>query len=155
MAEKKRKELVVSAIKNGTVIDHIPSNVLFNVVQILGLENLPNQMTLGVNLQSQILGSKGIIKIADKFFEPHEINRITLIAPHAKLNIIRDYQVVEKIPLQVPDQIQGIVKCMNPKCITNHESMETSFDVLSAEPVTLRCHYCEKITDQEHMEYLP
>lgn len=148
-----KKELVVSAIENGTVIDHIPSNVLFKVVQILNLAYLPNQMTLGCNLESQRLGSKGIIKIANKFFEPEEINRITLVAPHAKLNVIRDYQVVEKIDLKMPPTISGIVKCVNPKCITNHEAITTQFEVVSTEPTSLRCRYCGKITDQEHMEY--
>lgn len=150
-----RNQLVVSAIENGTVIDHIPSNVLFKVVSILGLANHNNQMTFGVNLESQRLGSKGIIKIADKCFEPHEINRITLVAPHARLNIIRDFQVVEKINLQLPETIEGIVKCVNPKCITNHEQVVPRFDVLAQDPPSLRCIYCDKITDQKHMEYLP
>lgn len=149
-----RKELVVSAIENGTVIDHIPTDVLFKVVKILNLSRLENQMTLGVNLESARMGRKGIIKIANKFFEPSEINRIALVAPHAKLNIIRGYQVVEKRPVTLPDHITGIVKCVNPKCITNHEPVITQFDVITKDPVSLRCHYCEKITDQEHMEYI-
>ena len=148
-----KKELVVSAIENGTVIDHIPSGMLFKVVQILNLASLPNQMTLGCNLDSQRLGSKGIIKIANKFFEPHEINLVTLVAPHAKINVIRDYQVVKKIDLSMPETISGLVKCVNPKCITNHEAVTTRFDVVGTEPTSLRCHYCGKITDQDHMEY--
>ena len=148
------KELVVSAIKDGTVIDHIPAEVLFKVVQILGLEGLENQMTFGVNLESQVLGRKGIIKIAGKFFAPAEINRIALVAPRARLNIIRNYQVQEKMEVQVPESITGIVRCVNPKCITNHEAITTQFDVVGSDPVSLRCHYCEKITDQSHMEYL-
>lgn len=148
------KELVVSAIKDGTVIDHIPAEVLFKVVQILGLEGLENQMTFGVNLESQVLGRKGIIKIAGKFFAPAEINRIALVAPRARLNIIRNYQVQEKMEVQVPESITGIVRCVNPKCITNHEAITTQFEVVGSDPVSLRCHYCEKITDQSHMEYL-
>ncbi len=148
------KELVVSAIKDGTVIDHIPAEVLFKVVQILGLEGLENQMTFGVNLESQLLGRKGIIKIAGKFFAPAEINRIALVAPRARLNIIRNYQVQEKMEVQVPESITGIVRCVNPKCITNHEAITTQFEVVGSDPVSLRCHYCEKITDQSHMEYL-
>lgn len=148
------KKLVVSAIKDGTVIDHIPAEVLFKVVQILGLEGLENQMTFGVNLESQLLGRKGIIKIAGKFFAPAEINRIALVAPRARLNIIRNYQVQEKMEVQVPESITGIVRCVNPKCITNHEAITTQFEVVGSDPVSLRCHYCEKITDQSHMEYL-
>ena len=148
------KELVVSAIKDGTVIDHIPAEVLFKVVQILGLEGLENQMTFGVNLESQLLGRKGIIKIAGKFFAPAEINRIALVAPRARLNIIRNYQVQEKMEVQVPESITGIVRCVNPKCITNHEAITTQFEVVGSDPVSLRCHYCERITDQSHMEYI-
>ena len=148
------KELVVSAIENGTVIDHIPADALFKVVKILGLENEGRQMTFGVNLESRRMGRKGIIKVAERFFEPAEINRLALVAPHAKLNIIRNYEVTEKREVSLPDSIVGIVKCMNPKCITNHQAVMPKFEVVSRDPVSLRCHYCEKITDQEHMEYL-
>ncbi len=145
------KELVVSAIENGTVIDHIPAEAVLKVVSILGLSGLQNQMTIGLNLDSKQMGKKGIIKIADKFFEPEEINRIALAAPKAKLNIIRDYAVVEKRPVHLPEHIVGIVKCMNPKCITNHNDITPRFDVVGDDPVALRCHYCEKITDQQHV----
>lgn len=94
--QKKKLKLKVSAIKEGTVIDHIPAKNLFNVISILGLDVINNQITFGTNLESGKLGAKAIIKVSDKFFEDDEINKIALIAPHAKLNIIRDYLVVEK-----------------------------------------------------------
>jgi len=115
---KETKQLVVSAIQNGTVIDHVPARNLFKVIQILGLDHIENQITFGTNLESKKLGKKAIIKISDRFFEDDDINRIALVAPQAKLNIIRDYEVVEKKVVEVPDQITGIAKCMNPKCIT-------------------------------------
>jgi len=151
---KEKKQLNVSAIENGTVIDHIPAQNLFKVITILGLEKIDNLITFGTNMESQRLGKKAIIKIANKFFEKEEINRIALAAPHAKLNIIKDYSVVEKQLVEVPDSIVGIVKCVNPKCITNFESIKTKFTVIDKQTVSLKCHYCEKITDQEHMEYL-
>ena len=86
------------------------------------------------------------------FFEDDDINRIALVAPQAKLNIIRDYEVVEKSVVEVPDEIIGIAKCVNPKCITNFEKVITKFKVESKDTVSLKCHYCEKITDQEHMD---
>lgn len=92
----KNKELKVSAIKNGTVIDHIPANQLFRVISILGLNKISNQITFGTNLESRQLGHKAIIKVSEMFFEDNEINKIALVAPLAKLNIIRDYEVVEK-----------------------------------------------------------
>lgn len=145
---------MVSAIENGTVIDHIPADALFKVIRILGLSQLSNQMTFGVNLNSLRLGKKGIIKIADKFFKPEEINRIAMVAPHAKLNIIRNFEVVEKLEVRLPLEIVGIVRCVNPKCITNNNPVTPKFEVLSDNPVSLRCHYCERITDQSHMEYI-
>ncbi|MDR1763402.1 MAG: aspartate carbamoyltransferase regulatory subunit [Dysgonamonadaceae bacterium] len=141
--ENNKRELQIAALENGTVIDHIPSEQLFKVVSLLGVENLKTPVTIGYNLDSKKMGKKGILKIAGKFFEQDEINRISLIAPSVKLNIIRDYEVVEKKLVHLPDEISGIVKCNNPKCITNNEPMRTRFQVIDKENVTLRCEYCE------------
>ncbi len=137
-----KKELAVAALRAGTVIDHIPSAAVFRAVRILGLENTEHAVTIGCNLASKRLGSKGIIKVADTFFDDDTLNRIALIAPQAVVNIIRDYEVVEKRPVALPDTIRGIVTCTNPKCITNNEPMDTRFDVISRGPVVIRCHYC-------------
>lgn len=147
------KELKVSAIKNGTVIDRIPSKSLFKVISILGLENCHNQITFGMNLESKNLGNKAIIKVTDRYFENEDINRIALVAPSAKLNVIKNYAVVEKRIVEVPNEIEGIVKCMNPKCVTNHEKIATKFKVISKnDDVVLLCHYCEKITEEKNFE---
>lgn len=137
-----KKELAVAALRNGTVIDHIPSPMLFKAVKILGIEQLGTQLTIGNNLESNKLGTKGIIKVADIFFPEDTLNRIALIAPSAVVNIIRDYEVVEKHPVALPDTVIGIVKCDNPKCITNNEPMRSRFNVIARDPVTIRCHYC-------------
>lgn len=137
-----KKELAVAALQNGTVIDHIPSAALFKAVRILGIEELDTSVTIGNNLQSKKLGRKGIIKVADVFFPEATLNRIALIAPSAVVNIIRDYEVVEKFPVTLPDNIVGIVTCNNPKCITNNEPMPSRFTVVDRNDVTIRCHYC-------------
>ena len=129
-------------MKNGTVIDHIPSDVLFKVVSLLGIEKMNTHVTIGSNLKSSRMGTKGIIKVADVFFPEATLNRIALIAPSAVINIIRDYEVVEKFPVTLPDTIIGLVKCGNPKCITNNEPMRTRFSVVDREDVTIACHYC-------------
>lgn len=147
----KDKQLIVNAIKNGTVIDHIPARNLFKVISILTLDRIDTQITFGTNLESKRLGSKAIIKIADKYFLDDEINKIALVAPQAKLNIIRDYEVIEKRVVEVPDNISGITKCVNPKCITNNEQVTTKFAVISKSEVALKCHYCEKITHQDQI----
>ena len=148
---KKKLKLKVSAIKEGTVIDHIPAKNLFKVISILGLNKIENQITFGTNLESSKLGRKAIIKVSNKFFKDNEINKIALIAPHAKLNIIKDYEVVEKRIVETPDIIKGIVKCFNPKCITNNETITTCFKVVDKETIALKCHYCEKITNEEQI----
>ncbi|MCX7862600.1 MAG: aspartate carbamoyltransferase regulatory subunit [Bacteroidales bacterium] len=147
-----KKELVVSAIKDGTVIDHIPAKSLFKVISTLELNNIETPITIGFNLESKKLGKKGIIKISDKFPNDNDLNKIALFAPEAKINIIRNYEVVEKKVVQLPDTIEGIVKCMNPKCITNFEEVKTKFTVIDKKNVALKCRYCEKITSQENFE---
>ena len=148
------KQLVVSAIKNGTVIDHIPAKDLFKVINILGLDHIENYVTFGTNLESKKLCKKAIVKISEVYFPTEDINRIALVAPEAKLNIIRNYEVVEKKIVEVPDVIKGIAKCVNPMCITNQESVKTKFKVLDKKDISLKCHYCEKITAKENLEIL-
>ncbi len=139
---EKRKELQVAALCNGTAIDHIPSSEVFKVVSILNLDKLNNRITIGNNLQSKKMGTKGIIKIDDRFFEEDEINKIAVIAPNVVLNVIRNYEVVEKKKVELPSKIRGIVKCSNPKCITNNEPMSTLFEVTDPVNIELQCHYC-------------
>lgn len=139
-----KQALQVAALKDGTVIDHIPSDKLFMVVSMLELAKMDNNITIGFNLESKKFGKKGIIKIADKFFCDEEINRIAVIAPNVKLNEIRDYKVVQKKTVEVPDTLHHIVRCANPNCITNNEPMKTLFRVIDKENVVLKCHYCEK-----------
>ena len=132
-------------MENGTVIDHIPSEKLFTVVSLLGLEQMNNNITIGFNLKSKKLGTKGIIKIADKFFCDDEINRIAVVAPNVKLNIIRDYEVVEKREVKLPDELRGIA---------NNEPMPTLFHVVDKENCVIKCHYCEKEQTREDIEII-
>ena len=140
MSEKK-KELQVAALENGTAIDHIPPAELFKVAKMLGLEHTQNTITIGNNLQSKKMGTKGMIKISDKFFEEDVINRIALIAPKVVLHIIRDFVVVEKRPVELPDEVTGLVICNSPTCITNNEPMLTRFRVIDKEHGTIRCEF--------------
>jgi aspartate carbamoyltransferase regulatory subunit len=153
MATEMVKELVVSAIENGTVIDHIPSKNVFQVIKILNLENFDNQILFGTNLQSKKYGTKGIIKVRNKFFERDDINRIALVAPKASLIVIKDFKVVDKSTVEIPDNIDDIVKCINPNCVTNVENVGTKFTVISKEEVILQCHYCEKNTVKNNIAF--
>ena len=140
----------VAALENGTAIDHIPTAAVFKVVSLLQLQKLDNRITIGNNLKSKKMDNKGIIKVSDKFFREDELNRIALVAPNVNLNIIRDFEVAEKKKVVLPDEIVEIMKCNNPKCITNNEPMKTRFHVIDKEKVELQCHYCElKIKKEE------
>ncbi len=140
-----KKELAVAALRNGTVIDHIPPRAVFKIVDMLGLTTIPGALTIGNNLPSSHIGSKGIIKVADKEFVSEEINRIALVAPSAVINIIREYEVVHKQPVTLPAEIVGLVTCPNPKCITRNEPMASRFHTFRHDDgqSILRCHYCE------------
>ena len=147
-----KKEMLVAAIKNGTVIDHIPTEKTYQVVSLLQLEQLTTPVTIGYNYHSKKLGRKGIIKAEDKYFTDEEISRLSVVAPNIVLNIIEDYEVVEKKTVVTPDVLKGIVRCNNPKCITNNEPMDTLFHVVDKENGILKCHYCEKEQDINKVE---
>lgn len=147
-----KKERLVAAIENGTVIDHIPTQKTFQVAALLGLQQLKTPVTIGYNYPSKKVGCKGIIKVSDKFFTDDEISRLSVAAPKIVLNVIRDYEVVEKKTVETPNELRGIVKCNNPKCITNNEPMDTLFHVVDKENGILKCHYCEKEQDINKVE---
>ena len=140
----KKKEHLVAAIENGTVVDHIPASKTYQVANLLGLFDSENLVTIGNNYVSEKVGKKGIIKVSDKFFSDEEISRLSIVAPKVVLNIIRDYEVVEKKTVDTPDELHGIVKCNNPVCITNNEPMTTIFHVVDKERRICKCHYCDK-----------
>jgi aspartate carbamoyltransferase regulatory subunit len=147
-----KKERLVAAIKNGTVIDHIPADKTFQVVTLLELNTLTSPVTIGYNYPSTKVGRKGIIKVSDRFFSDAEISRLSVVAPNVVLNIIHDYEVVEKKTVETPDELRGIVKCNNPVCITNNEPMQTIFHVVDKSRGTLRCRYCDKEQNIEQVE---
>ena len=151
-----RKELKVSAIENGTVIDHIPADKVFQVMKILSLDKIDNPVLFGTNLGSKKFSKKGIIKVTDKFFESDEINKIAIVAPKATLIVIKDYEVVYKKQAELPKMIKQFVKCVNPNCITNHESFDSKFEVHMSDEgeVKLHCHYCEKFTAKDNITFI-
>ena len=139
-----KSQLVVAAIENGTVIDHIPAEKTYQVVNLLQLEKMETPVTIGYNLPSKKIGKKGIIKVANKYFTDEEINRLSVVAPNIGLSIIKDYEIIEKKTVKTPDTLKGIVKCNNPKCITNNEPMQTLFHTVDKVLGIVRCHYCDK-----------
>ena len=149
-----KKELQVSAIENGTVIDRIPSDKLFKVISILGLDDPSLTMTCGTNLNSNAIGKKAIIKLWDKYLADEEIDKLALVSKDIKINTIKNYEVIEKRYVELPDSINGIVKCVNPKCVTNCEGVRTRFAVVSKDPLAVKCCYCEKIFEGKRIEII-
>ena len=154
MNENKKHEMQVSALRNGTVIDHIPAEKLFAVVNLLDIAKMSSNVTIGYNLDSKKLGKKGLIKISDRFFTDDEISKISLVAPHVVLNTIRDYNVIEKREVKMPDEIHNLIKCNNLNCITNNEPMATHFYVANRDTHTLKCRYCEKEVNLDDIKLL-
>ncbi len=153
MAKKKQHTVLkVPAIEHCTVIDHLPPRAALTVVRILAV--LEDLVTIGVNLSSHVMGRKDVVKIANRKLSPDEVAKIAIIVPRATLNIIESYVVVKKYTVTPPDVVEGIVRCVNPSCITNHETVRTRFSVLKAEDgsLRLRCAYCERAYDRQEIE---
>ncbi|MDD4141882.1 MAG: aspartate carbamoyltransferase regulatory subunit [Bacteroidales bacterium] len=153
--EEHKQHIVVSAIENGTVIDHIAADSLFTVVKILNIEDFTEQVTIGYNFSSKKYGKKGIIKVANRYFKDEELNKIALVSPNATIITIKDFQVIEKKRVSLPETIGNIVKCINPKCITNNQEVDCKFTLIQTEgeEPKLQCHYCEKYTTKENMTF--
>ena len=137
------KTIKVNAINNGTVIDHISAGKILKVIDILNLTG-DNSVMVGMNLSSNKIGKKDIIKIEDRELSKQEVNSIALIAPSATLIIISNFEVVSKTSLDMPEYIEEHIICPNPKCITNSEEIPSKYYINNAEKATARCFYCEK-----------
>jgi len=148
------KEMNISAIKDGTVIDHIPADVTFKVTDILDLKGVRSIISVATNLTSKKSGKKGIVKIGGKYLTQEEVDKIAIIAPKATVNIIENYKVNKKLKVSIPNTIIKIVKCSNPNCITNKEDAESKFYVLDKNPLKLKCHYCERYMNNEEIVLL-
>ncbi len=137
------KQLKVDAIKNGTVIDHIPAGKGMQVADLINVSG-ENIVMIGISLHSKKVGKKDIIKIENRELSQEEINSVALIAPSATITIIKDFEVIRKAKAEIPELIEGLILCPNPKCITNSEIIKTKFMVTDEKPLQVRCHYCEK-----------
>jgi len=143
-----RRELVISKIERGTVIDHINAGKALLVLKILNIGvGSRDTVTLAMNVSSKKMGRKDIVKVANKFIGEEELNRIALIAPKATINLIENYEVKRKFKVRLPEFIEGILRCPNPNCITNsREHVNPKFHVtIRDDVVTARCHYCGRV----------
>jgi aspartate carbamoyltransferase regulatory subunit len=150
------REMRVKPIHNGTVIDHIESGQALNVLKILGVSgHTKSVVSVLMNVPSGLMSAKDVVKVEDRELEPEEVDTIALIAPRATINIIRNYEVIEKFRVAMPGKVVGLVKCGNPNCISNsNEPVSSRFSVESMDPVLLRCSYCEFVLDKDIADHL-
>jgi aspartate carbamoyltransferase regulatory subunit len=148
------REIKVKRIKEGTVIDHISSGQALNVLRILGIAQVhpTTEVTVAMNVSSKKGVRKDIVKIEGRELKSDEVGKISLISPNATINIIRDLEVFEKRKVKLPNLIEGVVRCANPNCITNSESVVSNFNVERKDPIRLRCFYCERV--MEHSDII-
>lgn len=143
--ERKRKEIKITPIKNGTAIDHIRAGQAPIVLKILGIGAGTNMaISLVMNVQSQKFGKKDIVMIENRELNSEETNKVALIAPNATINIIRDCQVVKKEKVRLPKIIEAILKCPNPNCVSNDEKepIKSKFILEEENLPSLKCYYC-------------
>jgi aspartate carbamoyltransferase regulatory subunit len=144
------KELKVQPIRNGTVIDHIAPGRALQVLRILGLarEGVASTVMVAQNVSTRRgNGRKDILKIEDRELDPDEVNKVALISPGATINIVREFDVTRKVPVSLPREIAGIVRCPNPNCVTNHEPAPAVFAVVKMDPPILQCAFCDRLVE--------
>lgn len=147
------RAIKVSALAQGTVIDHLRHGTGLRVLKVLGLIT-EGAVAIGLNLDSKKLGRKDLIKIENRELTQEEVNKIALISPEATLSIIRQFNVVEKFQPQMTDDMEDVVRCRNPSCISNQERIKTRFVVVQRRPLRLRCHYCERAINGDEIDLL-
>lgn len=146
-------KMQVSAVRSGTVIDHLGPSTAFKALRILGVAS-DATVLIGVNLVSSKLGKKDILKIEGRELTDGEMNKIALLSPQATFSIIRDFEVVKKFRPTLPEMVEGLIRCLNPACITQDPRVAGRFLVVAKEPLKLRCHYCERAHRENEIEFV-
>ena len=150
-----QSELMVRRIKEGTVIDHIDEGKGLQVLDALRINGQDGSLiTLAMNVPSGKSKKKDIIKVENKFLKDDDTNKIAIIASKATINIIKNYKLIEKRRVALPNEIDKIFRCTNPDCITNStEHIESIMDVIDKEGMVLKCRYCARILDESKIKY--
>ena len=150
---KDTNKQIVTKIENGTVIDRIPPGKALRILEVLGIDaNYPYTIALAMRVDSRKMILKDVVKIKGKALTKHDTQKLSFIAPTATVNIIKDYMVREKLDLIIPNHVDDFVDCIYPNCISNsNEPIVSSFDVVSKDPLILRCTYCDRLLEQKYL----
>ena len=149
-------ELIVRRIREGTVIDHINEGKGLQVLNALGIDGKDGSViTIALNVPSGKFNRKDIIKVENKFLKDDDTNKLAVIAPTSTVNIIKNYKLVEKRRVSLPNEIDRIFRCSNPECISNStEHIESIMDVIDKSGLVLKCRYCSRILDVNKLKYI-
>lgn len=143
----------VAALRHGTVVDHLSPGMALKALQLIGVPKV-HAALIGVNLFSAKMGRKDILKLENLELTDDQIQRLAVLGPNASVCYIREYEVVRKVQVELPERIAGVLRCPNPSCITNHDRLETRFDVERKSPTVVRCHYCERLIRESEFTLL-
>ena len=148
-------DLIVRRIKDGTVIDHIEQGKGLRVLEALDLDGSEgNVITVALNVPSGKSKKKDMIKVENKYLENDDTNKLAVIAPNSTVNIIKNYKLVEKRRVSLPNEIERIFRCSNPDCVTNSpEHIESTMAVVDKSGLVLKCRYCSRILDVNKLKY--
>ncbi len=148
-----KDKLIVTKIENGTVIDRIPPGKALRILEVLGIDaNYPYTVALAIRVPSKKMSLKDVVKIKGKELTEKDIHKLSFIAPSATVNIIQNFEVQKKVELHIPEHVEEFIKCLNPNCVSNsHEPINSSFDIISKEPLILRCIYCDRVIEDEYL----
>lgn len=151
--EDENDKLIVTKIQEGTVIDRIPPGKALKILEVLGIDaNYPYTVALAIRVPSRKMSLKDFVKIKGKVLTNQEIQKLSFIAPTATVNIIEDFNVKEKVLLEIPNHVEEFIDCLNPNCVSNtNEPIVSSFDIVSKDPLILRCTYCDRIIEQQYL----
>ncbi|MFW9771386.1 MAG: aspartate carbamoyltransferase regulatory subunit [Promethearchaeota archaeon] len=151
MSEEKLK---IDKIKKGTVIDHIDAGYALTILNLTGLDESPNLMTIGVNVSSKKLNKKDIIKIEGVFLDEIQMQQISILSPNATISLIDNYKLIEKKKVKLPSIIERLILCQNITCISNSEEpISTEFLVLEEKPLKIQCIYCNRIYKLDEIKF--
>lgn len=150
---KKDGKMQVSAVRSGTVIDHLAPRTALKALRLLGIGG-DDTVLIGVNLDSRKLGKKDLIKIEGRELTQAEIDKVALLAPSATFSIIRDFHVTKKFTPELPDVVEGLIRCVNPACVTQDPRVTGRFVTLRKKPLKLRCYFCERSLREDEIEFL-
>jgi len=148
MVKKLEGGLYLKPIDKGTTVDHLPAGTALKVLKAVGEGS--DAVTVAIRVSSHKMGVKDLVFIENRFLEKDELDKIALVSRNATVNLIEGGVVKDKVKMELPEEVTGILECINPKCISIVEGFPGKFSI-SDDPETATCFYCEKKMNHEQI----